>query len=69
MTKLIKKTFVTTYERNKNKFFVNYPNDFGIFSTKYFLENKIYTTKTIEEELKELKCSSSAEVYRYFVSK
>ncbi len=56
-----KKTFLTTYEQNQNNFFINYSNDFGIFSTKYFLENKIYTTKTIEEELKEFKCFSSAE--------
>ena len=56
-----KKTFLTTYERNQNNFFVNYSNDFGIFSTKYFLENKIYTTKTIEEELKEFKCFSNEE--------
>ena len=57
----LKKTFLTTYEQNQNNFFINYANDFGIFYTKYFLENKIYTTKTIEEELKEFKCFSSAE--------
>ena len=47
-----KKNFINTYNQNKNTFFINYPNNFGIYSKKKYLENKVYTPKTIEEELK-----------------
>ena len=47
-----KKNFVNTYNQNKNTFFINYPNNFGIYSKKSYIENKVYTQKTIEEELK-----------------
>ena len=32
--------------------FINYPNNLGIYSSKSYIENKVYTPKTIEEELK-----------------
>ena len=47
-----KNFFVNTYNQNKNTFFINYPNNFGIYSKKSYIENKVYTQKTIEEELK-----------------
>ena len=40
--------------KNKNHFFINYPNKFGIYSNKGFIENKIYSPNTIAEELKKL---------------
>ena len=48
----LKKVFIETYEQNKNSFFINYPNKFGIYSDKGHIENKVYTTDTIEQELK-----------------
>ena len=47
-----KKVFINTYNQNKNTFFINYPNNLGIYSSKSYIENKVYTPKTIEEELK-----------------
>ena len=49
-----KQVFIDTYEKNKNHFFINYPNKFGIYSNKGFIENKIYSPNTIAEELKKL---------------
>ena len=49
-----KQIFKNTYEQNKNHFFINHPNKFGIYSNKGFIENQIYTPNTIAEELKKL---------------
>ena len=49
-----KQVFKNTYEKNKNHFFINHPNKFGIYSNKGFIENQIYTPNTIAEELKKL---------------
>ena len=49
-----KQVFKNTYEQNKNHFFINHPNKFGIYSNKGFIENQIYTPDTIAEELKKL---------------
>ena len=49
-----KQVFKNTYEQNKNHFFINHPNKFGIYSNKGFIENQIYTPNTIAEELKKL---------------
>ena len=49
-----KQIFKNTYEQNKNHFFINHPNKFGIYSNKGFIENQIYTPNKIAEELKKL---------------
>ena len=49
-----KQVFKNTYEQNKNHFFINHPNKFGIYSNKGFIENQIYTPNSIAEELKKL---------------
>ena len=50
---ILKDTFIKTYEKNKSSFFVNYPNSFGIYSNKGYIENKVYSLDAIEKELKE----------------
>ena len=37
----------------KALFFINYPNNFGVYSNKGYLENEIYNPKTIEDKLKQ----------------
>ena len=49
-----KQVFKNTYEQNKNHFFINHPNKFGIYSNKGFIENQICTPNSIAEELKKL---------------
>ena len=49
-----KQVFKNTYEQNKNHFFINHPNKFGIYSNKGFIENQIHTPNSIAEELKKL---------------
>ena len=58
---ILKKTFLNTYKKNKEHFFINYPNNFGIYSNKIFIDNQIYTPKTIEEELKRSTIFSNGE--------
>ena len=48
----LKEVFIGTYEQNKNSFFINYPYESGIYSDKGHIENKVYTTDKIEQELK-----------------
>ena len=51
--------FKKTYEQNKNHFFINHPNKFGIYSNKGIIENQIYSPNTIAEELKQLEIFES----------
>ena len=48
----LKEFFIETYEQNKNSFFINYPNKFGIYSDKGHIKIRFYTTDIIEQELK-----------------
>ena len=57
----LKETFLNTYEKNKDIFFINYPNNFGIYSNKIFIDNQNYTPKSIEEELKRSTIFSNGE--------
>ena len=41
-----------TYKKGKDNFFINYPNNFSIYLNKIFIDNQIYTPKSIEEKLK-----------------
>ena len=50
---ILKDTFIKTYEKNKSSFFINYPNSFGIYSNKGYIENKVCSLDAIEKELKE----------------
>ena len=59
----LKQVFIETYEQNKNSFFINYPNKFGIYSDKGHIENKVYTTDTIEQELRKFDFFSNEEFF------
>ena len=56
---IAKKVFITTYEDNKSTFFSKFPNKFGIYSSEAHIDNRIYNTDTIEEELKRFSFFSS----------
>ena len=49
--KNLEEVFIRTYKQNKNSLFINYPNNFGTYSDKGFIENRFYTADTIEVEL------------------
>ena len=36
----LEEVFIRTYKQNKNSLFINYPNNFGIYSDKGFIENR-----------------------------
>ena len=60
---ILKDTFIKTYEKNKSSFFVNYPNSFGIYSNKGYIENKVYSLDAIEKELKEFDFFSNKQFF------
>ena len=59
--KIQRECFLSTYEHNKSTFFINYPNSFGVYNNKGYLENEIYNPKTIEDKLKQFDFLSSGE--------
>ena len=58
-----KEVFIKTYNENKSSFFIKFPNKFGIYPIEEYIENRIYTANTIEEELKQLNFFSSKEFF------
>ena len=44
--------FVSAFNDVKEKLFINYPNNLGVYSIKQFIEKKNYTPLLIEKELK-----------------
>ena len=48
----LKAAFIASFNIHKEKTFINYPNDLGVYSVKRYLEKAFYTPLMIEKWLK-----------------